>query len=394
MSDPSPPAPFGGVFAGRRVFVTGHTGFKGSWLCLWLKRLGAEATGYAFDPPTDPSHFAAAGISDTLARDLRGDVRDRAALAAAIDECDPDLILHLAAQSVVRTGYEEPFETFETNVMGTAAVLEAVRTRSATSGGAPVSVVCVTSDKCYENVEQVWGYRETDPMGDHDPYGGSKGAAELAIRAYRHSFFPTERLGEHGVRLASVRAGNVIGGGDWTRDALIVDAVAALRRGESVGLRSPGAYRPWQHVLQALDGYLTSAAALLTADANDAERLSAVCSGFNIGPLPGRALNVREVVETLAAEWGAGGWEDVSDGNHPREAGLLHLSIDRAMWVLGWKPVWDVDEALRQTARWYRDCFSLEDAAGGDAGPAAVRALSERQIAGYEAALENRPAAR
>lgn len=377
---PAPPladAPFGGAFAGRSVFVTGHTGFKGSWLCLWLERLGAQVTGYALDPPTDPAHLIVSGAAERLIADHRADVRDRKRLAAAIEEADPDLILHLAAQTVVRTGYEEPFETFDVNVMGTAAVLDVVRERSA-RGEKPVSVVCVTSDKCYENVEQVWGYRETDAMGDHDPYGGSKGAAELAIRSYRHSFFPSHKLAEHGVRLASVRAGNVIGGGDWTRDALVVDVIAALNAGDSVPLRSPGAYRPWQHVLQALDGYLTLAAGLLTAPA---DRVEPLLSGFNIGPLPGHALSVREVVEILFEEWGAGEWTDESGGHHPREAGLLHLAIDKAMSVLGWKPVWDVREALRQTAHWYKQ-YREE--------PAAARRIGEGQIAAYEAAMRTR----
>ena len=385
MSDPPAApsdAPFGGAFAGRSVFVTGHTGFKGSWLCLWLERLGANVTGYALDPPTDPAHLVVSGSDARLVNDHRADVRDRPRLAAAIDEADPDLILHLAAQTVVRTGYDEPYETFDVNVMGTAAVLDAVRARSRHSqerGGAkPVSVVCVTSDKCYENVEQVWGYRETDPMGDHDPYGGSKGAAELAIRSYRHSFFPTHKLSQHGVRLASARAGNVIGGGDWTRDALVVDVIAALNVGKSVPLRSPGAYRPWQHVLQALDGYLTLAAGLLTRGDEEIEPL---LGGFNIGPLPGHALSVREVVEVLFEEWGAGEWTDESDRDHPREAGLLHLAIDQAMSVLGWKPVWDVREALRQTAHWYKEYRD---------DPTAARAIGEAQIADYEAAMRTR----
>ena len=378
-SSTSPAAPFGGAFAGRRVFVTGHTGFKGSWLCLWLARLGAEVTGYALDPPTDPAHYGVADAAAGLAHDHRADVRDRDRLAAAVQRADPDLVLHLAAQSVVRRGYEAPHETFDVNVMGTVCTLEAVRALDR-----PCSVVCVTSDKCYQNREQIWGYRETDPMGDHDPYGGSKGAAEVAIRAYRHSFFPPEKLDAHGVRLASVRAGNVIGGGDWTRDALVVDVVESLRGGEPVRLRSPDAYRPWQHVLQALDGYLTLAAGLLTAD--DPDRVAALCGGFNVGPLPGHALSVREVVGVLFDEWESGTghrgeWVDESRGDHPHEAGLLHLAIDKAMWTLGWKPVWDVREALRQTARWYRDYH---------ADPAAARGVSDGQIAEYERAMRTR----
>ena len=211
------------ILKGKSVFVTGHTGFKGSWLCLWLHELGAKVSGFALEPPTNPSNFEISGIQSVLDNHHIGDIRDEDALTAAMKRADPDLVLHLAAQSVVRESYRTPRETFDVNVMGTISVLEAVRNLNR-----PCSVVCVTSDKCYENVEQVWGYRECDAMGEHDPYGGSKGAAELAIRSYRHSFFPPEAHEKHGVKLASARAGNVIGGGDWTKDALIVDLVKAV----------------------------------------------------------------------------------------------------------------------------------------------------------------------
>ncbi len=359
--------PFGGVFQGRSVFVTGHTGFKGSWLCLWLQRLGAKVTGYALDPPTEPNHFSAADVEACLENHLVADIRDAARLAEAMREADPELVLHLAAQSVVRTSYENPRETFDVNVMGTVNVLEAVRGLAR-----PCAVVAVTSDKCYENREQVWGYREDDPMGERDPYGGSKGAAELAIRSYRHSFFPPDRLAEHGVKLASARAGNVIGGGDWTPHALLVDVVGALAENRTVEIRSPGAFRPWQHVLQALSGYLTLAAALLESD--DPK----LASGWNIGPAPGSEIPVREVVELAINEWGSGDWRDVSAGHHVHEAGILRLAIDKAMWELGWRPGWSTPEALRQTVAWYQDY---------DAGRRPMREVSFGQIEQYEAVL-------
>jgi CDP-glucose 4,6-dehydratase len=350
-------------FRDKRVFVTGHTGFKGSWLCLWLRQFGAETHGYALDPPTDPSNFTVANVADSLAQHTVGDVRDVDDLHRAVDEANPDIVLHLAAQSVVRTGFQQPLDTFATNVMGVANMLEVVRRRRR-----PCNVVVVTSDKCYENREIVWGYRENDPFGDHDPYGGSKGAAELVVRSYRDSFFSTTDLPNHGVKLASARAGNVIGGGDWTKDALLVDAFAALAASRPIEIRSPQAVRPWQHVLQALSGYLTLAAKLVTSD--DAEW----CSGWNIGPHCGDEASVREVIERYLALWGAGEWVDVSRGEHPREANILRLSIDKAVWRLGWRPAWGLNQTLAATADWRRHYE-----AGAD-----MRSVCEQQIASYE----------
>ncbi|MCY2985001.1 MAG: CDP-glucose 4,6-dehydratase [Planctomycetota bacterium] len=330
-------------FKDKSVLVTGHTGFKGSWLCLWLHRLGAKVSGLSLEPPTTPNHFSEANIVDLLDFHILADIRDEKAVGCAIEESQPDLILHLAAQTIVRRGYREPLETFSTNVMGTACVLEAIRLAKR-----PCSVVVVTSDKCYDNREQVWGYRETDPMGEKDPYGSSKGAAELVVRSYRDSYFPVSKIAQHGIKVASARAGNVIGGGDWTEDALIVDVIKALSIGEPVLVRNPNAFRPWNHVLQALSGYLTLSARLMTS--ND----PAYCSGWNIGPLPGNEIPVREVVELLLDEWGEGSWIDGNDPSAPREAGILRLSIDKALWELNWKPCWDVRESIRQTAKWYR----------------------------------------
>ncbi|HUP20851.1 MAG TPA: CDP-glucose 4,6-dehydratase [Gemmatimonadota bacterium] len=366
-------SPLSATFAGRSVFVTGHTGFKGSWLCLWLERLGARVSGYALDPPTEPSHFDIARIADGLVADHRADVREGGAITAALAAADPDVVLHLAAQSVVRESYRIPRETFEINAIGTASVLDAVRARDR-----PCVVVCVTSDKCYLNVEQPWGYRETDALGDLSPYGGSKGAAELVIRSYRHAYFRPDRLHEHGVKVASARAGNVVGGGDFTPDALIVDVVKALAAGEPAGIRSPGAVRPWQHVLTCLSGYLTLAAALLESEDPN------LCEAWNFGPLPGDQLPVHGVVDRFIREWGSGSWRDDSAGDHPHEADLLRLSVDKAVGRLGWRPRWEIDRVLSETARWYRRW--LDD-------PGSMRAFGLEQIAAYERALEGGPPA-
>jgi CDP-glucose 4,6-dehydratase len=349
---------------GRRVFVTGHTGFKGAWLCLWLHQLGARVTGYALAPPTNPNLFTICGIEQLLERHYLADIRDESQLLAAIRQAEPDVILHLAAQSVVREGYRTPYETFDVNVMGTASVLECVRKLDR-----PCTVLAVTSDKCYENREQVWGYRECDPMGGKDPYSASKGAAELIINSYRHSFFPPERLHKHGIKLASARAGNVIGGGDFTSDALVVDAITALSENRPIQVRNPEALRPWNHALQALSGYLHLAGRMLVSD--DPQLLS----GWNFGPLPGNELPTREIVKMLIDEWGGGTWVDASDPHQPHESQILRLSIDKAMWQLGWRPRWNVRRSLRETVRWYQAYFH---------GKNDLTDLSTRQIELYE----------
>jgi len=355
------------VFEGKRVFLTGHTGFKGSWLALWLHSLGAEVTGYALDPPTNPNHFTVAGIESVLEKHHVADIRDEQKLNTAMRDARPDLVMHLAAQTVVRTGYEIPRETFDINVMGTIGVLDAIRALEK-----PCAALMVTSDKCYENVEQVWGYREEDALGEHDPYGGSKGAAEIAIRSYRHSFFPVDRINEHGIRLASARAGNVIGGGDWTKHALIVDAFHALAADRPIEIRSPKALRPWQHVLQCLSGYMTLASKLLTT--NDRE----FCSGWNIGPLPGNELPVQEVVEHFIKCWGSGEYVDSSDPNQLPEANILRLCIDKAIWKLKWRPCWSTYDSLAKTVDWYQAYLQA---------PNEMRAVSLSQIADYQHAL-------
>lgn len=328
---------------GRSVFVTGHTGFKGAWLTLWLDMLGARVTGYSLPAPTQPSHFELAGVRDLLVREHEADLRDRASMHRAIAEARPDVVLHLAAQSVVRAGYRDPYETFDVNVMGTASVLDAVRAM-----GRPCAVVVVTTDKSYENREHVWGYRENDAMGGHDPYSASKGACELLVSSYRRSYFDPAKLHQHGVKLATARAGNVIGGGDWTADALVPDLVRSLQTGRPLELRSPKAIRPWQHVLDALSGYLSLATAMLASD--DAT----LCDGWNFGPLPGNEWPVGELVDEFIAAFGEGSWRDVSDPNQLHEAQVLRLCIDKAMWELGWRPRWNVVQAIRHTAEWYR----------------------------------------
>jgi CDP-glucose 4,6-dehydratase len=348
---------------GKRVFLTGHTGFKGSWLALWLRRLGADVYGYSLPPPTTPSNYALSNVRERLAGETLGDIRDRGLLGQTMAAFRPDVVFHLAAQPLVRDSYAAPFETFEVNVMGTASVLDAVR-----GLGRPCAVVCITTDKCYENREQVWGYRECDPMGGHDPYSASKGAAEILIASYRRSFFHPDRLAEHGVQVASARAGNVIGGGDWARDRIVTDMVAALLEGRPVPVRNPHAVRPWQHVLEPLSGYLTLASAML-------ENAGAPwCEGWNFGPVSGTELPVGGLVDAFVKAWGQGEWLDQSAPGQPHEASILRLSIEKAGWKLGWRPRWTCEEMVGRTARWYRSVLCDE---------ADARAACESDIVAY-----------
>lgn len=328
--------------ANRRVLVTGHTGFKGPWLIRWLQRLGATICGYALEPATSPNHFEIAGLEDQIDRNVRGDIRNLGLLQETVVEFEPELIIHLAAQTVVSTGYETPIETLDVNVMGTANVLDVIRRSELRC-----AILCVTSDKCYRNVGQVWGYRECDALGEKDPYSASKGAAEIVVNSYRHSYFSPEDFSTHGVCLASARGGNVIGGGDWTRDALMVDVMEALANNEPVRLRSPGSVRPWQHVLSCLSGYLEICNQMLGGN------LSA-CDGWNIGPMPGNEWTVQQVVERVIDFWGAGSWICPDPVPPMKEAAVLRLSIDKAISELGWTPLWDVETSLRKTVEWYQ----------------------------------------
>jgi CDP-glucose 4,6-dehydratase len=334
---------FGKIFRGIPVLVTGHTGFKGSWLSIWLKELGAEVIGYSVGVPTSPSNFEASRLGQRMV-DVRDDVRSLGALYNVIGELKPQVVFHLAAQPIVRLSYAEPKETFDVNVGGTVNVLEAVRLTASVK-----AVVCITSDKCYENQEWVWGYRENDRLGGYDPYSASKAMAELAIAAYRRSFFPTDRYEEHGVAIASTRAGNVIGGGDWGKDRLVADCMRALMVGEPIPVRNPRSVRPWQHVLEPLSGYLWLAVRLLQEGARFAE-------AWNFGPSEREAVGVGDLVQELIALWGAGEWEDLSAGQAqaPHEAGLLRLSWEKAANRLGWRPVYDWRAAAAETVAWYR----------------------------------------
>lgn len=348
---------FNDFYRGRRVLVTGHTGFKGSWLCQWLLKLGAEVHGYALAPPTTPSLFEQLGLSTQLA-DTRADVRDRDQLASVIRDFDPEIVFHLAAQPLVRYSYKDPIETYETNVMGSIYVLEALRTLNR-----PCVAVMVTTDKCYENREWVFGYREIDPMGGADPYSSSKGMAELAIAAYRRSYF-----GDGRVRVSSVRAGNVIGGGDWATDRIVPDCVRALQRHEPIAVRNPAATRPWQHVLDPLHGYLLLAQQMHMAAAGS-ERLNQLCSGFNFGPESSSNRNVRELVEQVLQTI-PGQWIDQSGSTSVHEAHVLQLCIDKARQVLHWNPLLGFADAIRLTCEWYK----------GQSKGATARDLVESQI--------------
>jgi CDP-glucose 4,6-dehydratase len=330
------------VWRGRRVFLTGHTGFKGSWLALWLDALGADVTGYALEPPTSPSLFDQARVSTTL-RSVIADIRDVPRLSAAIAECRPDVVIHLAAQSVVRRSYADPVETYSSNVMGTVHVLEAVRRL-----GRACAVVNVTSDKCYANREWVWGYREDEPMGGHDPYSSSKGCAELVTTAYRESFFPPGSIADHGVALASARAGNAIGGGDWTEDQLIPDLVRAYLAGSPCCIRSPDAIRPWQFVLEPIRGYLLLVEHLLRDGA-------AYASCWNFGPADRDARSVSWIADRVARTLGPpASWERDSRP-HPPEAFCLRLDASKAAAHLGWRSVLPLEQALDWIVEWYQE---------------------------------------
>ena len=324
---------------GKKVFLTGHTGFKGSWLCMWLSRMGAHVTGYALDPPTDPSLFELARVGE-LVDSCIADVRDLDRLKAEMLKASPDVVIHMAAQPLVRDSYRIPVETYAINVMGTVHLLEAVRSCPGIK-----AVVNVTTDKCYDNREWVWGYRENEPLGGYDPYSNSKGCSELVTAAYRSSFFNPQRYAEHGVGLASARAGNVIGGGDWAGDRLIPDIIRAILAGEPVRIRNPHAIRPWQHVLEPLSGYLALAQKLYEGGAHCAE-------AWNFGPADDDAWPVERIVQRMCRQWGAGARYEIDGGDHPHEAHYLKLDCSKARSGLAWHPRWGLEKALDSIIGW------------------------------------------
>ncbi len=366
------------AFAGKRVLVTGHTGFKGSWLCEWLLKLDAEVFGYSLPPPTSPALFNQLGLAPRLHHQV-GDIRDSDAVARAVDDAQPDYILHLAAQSLVRLSYVQPVETYATNVMGTVNILQALQGRSK-----PCAVVVVTTDKCYENREWLYGYREEDPLGGHDPYSSSKAAAEIAVASWRNSFFSAAKIvvgKAPPVGIATARAGNVIGGGDWALDRIVPDCVRALSQGAAIVVRNPRATRPWQHVLEPLGGYLLLGARLSAALTNAsssgpaAEELARLCGPFNFGPGLDSNRPVRDMVTEVLRSW-PGKWDDHSSPDAVHEAQLLQLAVDKAHHVLGWRGRWNFSETVAKTISWYRECQTL-------AAPEDVRAVSQRQIMEY-----------
>ena len=326
----------------KRVLLTGHTGFKGSWLSLWLQSLGAQVTGYALVPPTNPSLFEVAKVGEGMTS-IIGDIRDLANLRKVFAEHQPEIVIHMAAQPLVRYSYIEPVETYSTNVMGTVNLLEAVR-----SSDSVKAVVNVTSDKCYENREWIWGYRENEAMGGFDPYSNSKGCAELVTAAYRNSYFHSDKYKEHGIAIASGRAGNVIGGGDWADDRLIPDIIRAIADGRPVNIRNPHAIRPWQHVLEPLSGYLVLAQKLY-------EEGTAYAEGWNFGPNDEDAKPVQWIVEKLTTTWGEGASWVLDGGSHPHEAHYLKLDCSKAKMRLDRHPKWHLDETLEKIVKWHRD---------------------------------------
>jgi len=377
---------FKNIYHDKRVLVTGHTGFKGSWLCIWLKELGAEVLGYSLDPPSEPNNFSACRLSEHIDHQY-GDVRDHDRLISIFSHYQPEMVFHLAAQALVRPAYDDPKGTFDTNAGGTVNVLEAVRR----TPGVRV-VVNVTSDKCYENREWVWGYRENDPLGGHDPYSASKGCAELIFTAYLRSFFSNSASGKKSgdtipisgeigscpqisqissggrqIGAGSCRAGNAIGGGDWGRDRLIPDCVRALNAGRPVGIRNPQSVRPWQHVLELLSGYLWLGARLW----EDPEGFS---GAWNFGPGGADSGSVQEVVDRFIKTWGSGAWEDLSDPRAVHEAAALRLCCDKAMDRLGWGNALSLAQNIALTADWYKQYYqnsgkmNMYDACAGQIG--------------------------
>jgi len=351
---------FNDIYKRRKVFITGHTGFKGSWLCLLLHKLGADVSGYALEPPTNPSLFVEAKIEE-LVHSTIGDIRDYDLLLKTLQSVQPEIIIHMAAQPLVRESYLNPRETYEINVIGTVNLLEAARSINSVK-----AIVNVTTDKCYENREWHWGYRENEPMGGYDPYSNSKGCSELVTSSFRNSFFHPKDYTKHGVALASARAGNVIGGGDWAADRLIPDFIRAISDRQEVKIRSPYAIRPWQHVLEPLTGYLTLAEKLFTDGANYAQ-------GWNFGPEDKDAENVEWITRTICELWGEGASYSIDTNPQPHEANYLKLDCSKAKAELDWQPRWDIKTTLKSIVDWNKAFIAGES----------MRAKTEEQINRY-----------
>lgn len=345
---------------GKHVLITGHTGFKGSWLTFWLNELGAKVSGISLAPETSDNAFTALDLEPRCANHFLIDIRNREEVQGAIKSLNPEILFHMAAQPLVRRSYAEPLETYETNVMGTANVLMAARDCASLR-----SAVIVTTDKCYENREWAWGYRESDALGGHDPYSSSKACAEILTSSFRRSFFAVP--GRNRIGLASVRAGNVIGGGDWSQDRLIPDLVRSTRTGDTMEIRSPMAIRPWQHVLSPLSGYLSLAEHLFTDPLKYSE-------AYNFAPADDDCVPVRTLIEMFESSWGKSLPWRISDGPHPHESHFLKLDSSKARADLAWRPQWNLAQALTATAEWYRTYYEI---------PGAMAALTRRQISAY-----------
>jgi len=334
---------FNNFYRGKRVLVTGHTGFKGSWLSIWLHELGAEVVGVAKDPITEKDNYVLSGIGAKIKADLRADIRDGQRMKEIFQKYQPEIVFHLAAQPLVRSSYEIPVETYETNVMGTINILEAIRVTNSVKAG-----IMITTDKCYENKEQIWGYRENEPMGGYDPYSSSKGAVEIAIASWRRSFFNPEQYEKHGKSIASVRAGNVIGGGDWALDRIIPDCIRALESNKPIEIRNPQAIRPWQHVLEPLSGYMLLASKIYAEPTN-------YCESWNFGPKVESITTVWDMATKVVANYGKGEIRELVTPGALHEAKLLMLDISKATFQLGWEPRMSISQTVKLTVDWYKN---------------------------------------
>ena len=351
---------FGGIYENRKVLITGHTGFKGSWLCILLNKLGAHVYGYALDPPTNPSLYIEANI-DEFVKSFIGDIRNLEYLQEVMSKVQPEIVIHMAAQPLVRESYKIPVETYAVNVMGTVNLLEVCRNTPGVK-----AIINVTTDKCYENREWHWGYRENEPMGGYDPYSNSKGCSELVTASYRNSYFNPKNYNDHGVAVASVRAGNVIGGGDWANDRLIPDFIRAITRGEEIKIRSPYAIRPWQHVLEPLSGYLSLAAKLYSDGSQFAD-------AWNFGPDDRDAKNVEWITNNICKIWGEGASFSIDTNPQPHEANYLKLDCSKAKAELNWIPKWNIETTLKSIVDWNKAFLKGKD----------IRKVTSEQINTY-----------